>query len=103
MVSPGERKLYLTTSLPSVEVSPLEAGQAGGVNPPVETFTVTGASTLDEAGVGGEVVADAVLPRALGRVVVGVVVQDVLVDVSQHEASLLGSRDGLGDHGDVGG
>jgi hypothetical protein len=63
---------------------------------PVVTFArvVLGALDLDEVLVQAEVVANAVLPTALGQTVKGEVVRDPLIDLGKREATILRAQDG---------
>ena len=63
--------------------------------------TVGASSGFDETVVEGEVVADAVAPPGPAAPEVGVVVQNVLVDVTEHQLGIGRTEDGHGDQSDV--
>ena len=67
-----------------------------GLDGPVVTFArvVLGALDLDEVLVQAEVVANAVLPAALGQAVEDEVIGDPLVDLGKREATILCTQDG---------
>ena len=81
-------------SLPSPVVAPLEVLQACRVNGPIVAFPVGRPPGLDEAVVEAEIVPDGVAPSRAPVPEVGVVVQDVLVDVCQHQLHLLAAKNG---------
>ena len=84
------------------EVSLLEVVDTGRVNGPVVAFPVGRPARLDEAVVQGEVVPYGVPPARSPVAEVKVVVQDVLVDVRQHQLLLWAAQDGHADQPDVG-
>ena len=84
------------------EVSLLEVVDTGGVNCPVVAFSIGSPARLDEAVVQREVVPYGVPPAGSPVPEVKVVVQDVLVDVRQHQLLLRAAQDGHADQPDVG-
>ena len=65
----------------STEDSLLESVQAGRMDGPVEATAGTGSPGPHKAFIDREIVAHTILPGSLGSVEVGMVVQDVLVNV----------------------
>ena len=84
------------------EVSLLEVVDTGWVYGPVVALPVGRPARLDEAVVQGEVVPDGVSPSRSPVAEVKVVVQDVLVDVCQHQLLLGAAQDRHADQADVG-
>ena len=84
------------------EVSLLEVVDTGWVYGPVVALPVGRPARLDEAVVQGEVVPDGVPPAGSPVAEVKVVVEDVLVDVRQHQLLVRAAQDGHADQPDVG-
>ena len=84
------------------EVSLLKVVDTGGVNRPVVALPVGRPARLDEAVVQGEIVPDRVSPSGSPVAEVKVVVQDVLVDVCQHQLLLNTAQDSHAYQPDVG-
>ena len=93
---------HLPLRPPPPEVPLLEVLDAGGMNCPVVALAIGCPAGLDEAVVEGEVVADGVPPAWSAVSEVEVVVQDVLVDVCQHQLLLGAAQDRHADQADVG-
>lgn len=72
-------------SLATPEVTFLEIFHICRMDGPVVAFTVGGATGFNEAVVEREIVADAVPPPGTTRPEVGIVVQNVLVDIAQDQ------------------
>ena len=86
----------------SSKVSLLEVVDASRMNSPVVAFPIGCPARFDEAVIQGEVVSDGVSPSRSPVAEVKVVVQDVLVDVCQHQLLLGAAQDRHADQADVG-
>lgn len=92
---------HLALRLAPPEIAFAEVVHVGGMDGPVVTLAVSAAARLDEAVVEGQVVPDRVSPAGSAGPKVGVVVQDVLVDVRKHQFALGRAENGHGDEADV--
>ena len=90
-----------TLGLASPEVALLEVFNVGRMNGPVVALAVSTAAGLDEAVVERQVVADAVAPAGTTGTEICIIVQYILINITQHQFLVGRTEDGHGDEADV--
>ncbi len=95
--------LYAATSLTTSEVTRLEGLGVGRMDGPEVSTSIVSSATLDEALLGGQVMADSITPCDLGGPIIWVMLQDVVIDVSQHHLVGGSTEDGPGNELHIGG
>ena len=94
--------LNLTTSLTTIKVTLLEAFQTRRMDTPEIATSILGPFPFDEAFVDRQVVSYAVTPRIPVVLVVGVMIRDPLVYVSEHETVVWSLQECISYEVDVG-
>lgn len=92
---------HLSLSLSPTEISFLEVLDVGWVDGPVVAFAIGRSARLDEAIVEREIMANRVAPARTSTPKVRIIVEDVLVDVGEHELLVGHAENGHGYEADV--
>lgn len=92
---------HLSLCLAPTEIAPTKVLQVRRVDGPVMAFSISTSSRLDETVIERQIVPDGVAPPWTSRPEVGIVFEDVLVDVREDEFLFGRREDGHGDESDV--